>query len=289
MDKRPNLFLIGAAKGGSTSLAVHLKSHPQIAFFAGKEPNIFNQESVAACRKTLQTRLENRKTPLPDVPYFLDASVNYSQYPKFTHVPEHIAAICGPDTPRFLYIMRNPVDRAISQYFWRRERFGESASPEEALSAASQYVQSSQYDLQIEQFLRVFPRASFRFVVFDSYYGDVAGEFSDLCRWLDIDDTYEPDLEKKRGATNKTTTRHARFPVLNRLAQASPALRGLVKSFLSHERQLQLTQTLSRTVPREDVAPDLRLRLAELFAQSIEQTEALTGHDLSAWKTAATR
>lgn len=202
-------------------------------------------------------------------------------------MPEHIAEVCGKDTPRFLYMMRNPVDRAISQYFWRRERYGETASLEEALSPESQYVQSSRYDIQIQQYLEIFPKESFRFVVFDSYYANIAEEFANVCRWLEIDDTHVPDVSKKRGATDKNMTRSARFPLVSKLAHASPALRRLVKSVLPHKRQLQLTQTLSKTVPREDVSPETRAALAELFAQSIDRTEALTGHDLSAWKVSA--
>lgn len=284
MDKLPNLFLIGAAKGGSTTFASHLKDHPDIAFFTGKEPNLFNEPSPEACRARLQERLENRKTPLPEVSYLLDASVNYSQYPKFSNVPANIAEICGRESPRFLYMMRNPVDRAISQYFWRRERYAEDIPPEEALDPDSQYVQSSRYDLQIERYLSIFSKAQFRFLDFDSYYADVAGEYAAVCRWLGIDDTHLPKLDLHRGATNKKTTRSSRFPLVNRIARSSPALRRIAKSLLPYKHQLQFTQALSKSVPREDIAPEVRARLADGFADSIARTEALTGLDLSAWK-----
>lgn len=280
MEPCPNLFLIGAAKGGSTSFAYQLAGHPDIAFFSEKEPNFFNQETVEACRQ----RLRERAAQFPGTRYVLDASVNYSQHPKFAGVPEHIAAICGREAPRFLYMMRNPVDRAISQYFWRRERYGEERSPEAAITAESQYVLSSRYDLQIERYLAVFAPERFRFMVFDRYYADVPGEYAAVCRWLGLDDSHRPDEQRIRGATNKKVSRASRFPALNRFVRSSATARRLVKSILPHSRQLQLTRALSREVPREEIGPEVRARLTSLFAESIARTEALIGQDLSMWK-----
>lgn len=281
MDECPNLFLIGAAKGGSSSFAFHLTDHPDIAFISEKEPNFFNQETVEICRQ----RLHDKAHLVPDTRYVLDASVNYSQYPKFKGVPQHIADICGLEAPRFLYMMRNPVERAISQYFWRQERYGEERSIEEAITPGSQYVLSSCYDLQIEQYLAVFPAEHFRFMIFERYYADVAGEYAATCRWLGISDTHQPNATRVKGATNKQFSRQSRFPALNRFVRSSNTARRLVKSLLPHKRQLQLTQALSKKAPREEVSLQTRTHLARLFAESIARTETLTGQDLSAWKT----
>lgn len=275
----PNLFLIGAAKGGSTSFAFHLHDHPDIAFFAQKEPNFFNQPDVAACRAAL----EAKAPAAPKARYLLDASVNYSQYPKFAGVPEHIAEICGRDVPRIMYMMRNPVDRAVSQYFWRRERYGEDRPIHEVITEDSQYVLSSRYDVQIERYLAVFDRAQMRFLTFDTYYADVMGQYARVCDWLDLP-VHRPQVERVKGQTNKQTTLEPRAPMLNRLARSSPGLRSMVKSLLPHKRQLQLTRALSKEIPREDIAPEDRARLAAMFQDSIARTEELTGLDLSAWK-----
>lgn len=280
MSTCPNLFLIGAAKGGSSSFAFHLTDHPDIAFLSEKEPNFFNQESIEACRR----RLGDRAHLAPDTRYVLDASVNYSQFPKFRGVPEHIAGICGRQTPRFLYMVRNPVDRAISQYFWRRERYGEERPLEAAITPESQYVMSSRYDLQIEQYLPLFPREHFRFLVFERYYADVPGEFAAVCRWLGIADSHSPDAARVKGATDKRVSRQSRFPALNRFVRSNRTARRLVKSLLPHQRQLQLTRALSREVAREEISPQTRARLADLFADSIARTEELIGQDLSMWQ-----
>ena len=49
----PNLFLIGAQKGGSSTLAHQMARHPAIAFFSKKEPNFFREADPDACRAAI--------------------------------------------------------------------------------------------------------------------------------------------------------------------------------------------------------------------------------------------
>ncbi len=275
----PNLFLIGAAKGGSSTLAYQLASHPEIGM-AAKEPNIFNQPDLDACRARLAKYDDNGL----DQRWVLDGSVNYSQYPKFTNVPQNIQALTDPDAIRFVYMMRNPVDRAISQYFWRRERFGEDRPLEEACAPTSVYVMSSRYDLQIDQYLAVFAPAQLFFVKHESYYANVAEEYAALCRWLGVSDTHQPDVALRRGATRKDQTRTSRFPLLNRALRASPRLRKELTSRVPYKYQKKLSQALSVTAPRPEITADQRRFLLTHFTESIDRTEALTGLDLSDWR-----
>lgn len=273
----PNLFLIGAAKAGSSTLAFQLKSHPDIGM-AAKEPNIFNQSDLTACRARLESFA---RTKLPQR-WVLDASVNYSQYPKFEHVPYHIAALTEPGAVRFAYMMRNPIDRAISQYFWRRERFGENRPLEEAMAADSVYVMSSRYDIQIRKYLEHFSADQFYFVKHESYYQDVAAAYAALCRWLGITDTHAPDVEMNRGATQKDTTKDARFPLINQMYRNSATLRKMVTA-LPQDIQSKLSGSMSKTIKREPVTSEQRRFILDRLGDSIPETENLTGFDLSDW------
>jgi hypothetical protein len=275
----PNLFLIGTAKGGSSTLAFHLASHPEIGM-ATKEPNIFNCDTVADCK----ARLDEFAQGGLDQRWRLDGSVNYSQYPKFTGVPGHIAALTDPKQARFIYIMRNPVDRAISQYFWRRERFGEERSFDAATDADSVYVMSGRYDLQIRQYMDHFSLDQFYFVKHDDYFADTAVAYADICRWLDISDAHHPDVTQQRGSTKKSITRGARFPFINRIVRASPKLRRQITQRLPIQAQRKLSGLLTKPVAREEITQEQRRRLQDAFIPSIKATEDLTGLDLSNWQ-----
>jgi hypothetical protein len=275
----PNLFLIGTTKGGSSTLAFHLASHPQIGM-AAKEPNIFNQPDVEACRARLAAFSQK---PL-NGQWILDGSVSYAQHPKYSGVPQHIRALCPPDALRFVYMIRNPVDRIISDYFWHRERFGEDRPLREACTPVSVYLLTSRYDVQIRQFLDCFDAAQFRVIKHETYFANIPSEFADLCRWLEISDDHTPDVMLKRGATRKDVTRTSRFPLINRMLRANPGLKQAILSRIPQRTQKKLSQSLSKTVHRPQITAADRRFLLDQLSDSITGTERLTGLDLSDWR-----
>jgi hypothetical protein len=251
-----------------------------VAFFSIKEPNFFNADTLEEARARLEAVAPVEKSER----WLLDGSVDYARYPLRADVPAHILRLCGAASPKFIYILRHPVDRAVSEYFWKRERYGEYRSIEEVMTADSQYVLTSCYDLQIERYFEYFGREDFHFVKFDAYFADPTAAFGTLCDWLGIDRVEVRSRDLALGGTDKAATKAARFPLLNKLAYASPGLRQAVKTVLPYRMLQKTTDMLSKPVEREEVPAALRARLmAEVFAPSLRRTEALTGLDLSDW------
>ncbi|MGH8595341.1 MAG: sulfotransferase family protein, partial [Gammaproteobacteria bacterium] len=119
---RPNLFLVGAMKSGSSTLTRYLREHPAV-FMARKpkEPSYFVareqlREVYPAIEKMGFWRSEGRYLGLfadaGDCSILGDASQNYARLSKVTGVAERIARF-NPEA-RILYIMRDPVERTIS-------------------------------------------------------------------------------------------------------------------------------------------------------------------------------
>ena len=130
---RANLFLIGAMKSGSSSLARHLRSHPSI-FMASrpKEPSYFvDPDQLEQVYPSIWEmgfwKSEERYLSLFDgaegCAVIGEASQNYARLARVTGVAERIAAF-NPDA-RFLYIMRDPVRRTISHYWYMVNSYGE--------------------------------------------------------------------------------------------------------------------------------------------------------------------
>ena len=276
----PILFLIGAQKGGSSIFASQLVQHPEIAFYSIKEPNFFVAGDIAACRSALDAVSRPSDPPR----YLLDASVNYTRYPLLDEVPRNIHALCDGEALRFLYILRHPVDRALSEYFWKCERYGEYLPVEEALAGESQYVQSSLYDQQIRRYLEYFDPASFFFVKFDNYFAAPQAEFDAACDWLGLAPCALQKKDAVLGATYKQTTNKPRVAALNQLLYANPRLKGTLKKILPVRTLSKATGMLSKPVPRPLVSEAFRHTLFERhFAQSVVETEKLTGLDLQDW------
>lgn len=111
------LFILGAMKSGTSSLAGVLNQHPDIMLGTQKEPAFFTEggseisDVAAYLRLWKQPFLKRLIGPRPK--YLLDASTAYSKYP---FRGDCAGMIRGCTTgARFIYLMRDPVDRIESQ------------------------------------------------------------------------------------------------------------------------------------------------------------------------------
>jgi hypothetical protein len=109
----PNLFVPGAAKSGTTSLHELLNLHPDVCMSSLKEPvywnnpdfHYFNDEKKEWYCNLFQNKMAVIKG---------ESTPSYMLYPSFI---ENIKANY-PFTPKFIFILRNPIDRAYSHYWW---------------------------------------------------------------------------------------------------------------------------------------------------------------------------
>lgn len=166
----PQLFLIGAQKAGTTTLAYLLDQHPDIAVSNPKEPDFFSQHYD----KGLDWYRRCFPAVLPRL--LVDASTGYTMASvgaaegqggtnDVSVVPRRIKAH-SPDA-RFVYVLRDPVDRTISAYQHDR-RAGRLANStlREAVAASPFYTDVSRYHRQFALYAAVFPRERFLFIEF---------------------------------------------------------------------------------------------------------------------------
>lgn len=284
--RHPDLFLIGTQKGGSSSFFRGLCLHPEIARMAVKECNIYTQgtpEAVTARLAECQPAGEPVTTR-----YLIDASTDYSRFPKFPDVPRTIRALCPvPEALRFLYVMRHPVERLISNYFWRNQLYGLPHDLTGAIEAEPQFLATSRYDLQIEHYLKTFPRAQFHFVKSESFYADPPGELRRAFLWLGLDPDIDLSALPHRGATDKARMRTPRFGMLNRLLWKAPALRRALRGILPDRMVRKLARATTRETPRPTITrAEKQALLTQHFTDSIRRTAELTGLDLDDWLSA---
>lgn len=158
MEKRienclPNLIVVGAMKCGTTSLHRYLNTNPEIYMSSKKEIDYFS--------RNYNRGLTWYQSHFPDPRQVRgESSTSYTKYPTFTKVPTRMHALI-PEA-KLIYIVRDPIERAISHYLHDRIRGREQRSIEEALTARSKniYVTYSCYRLQLTQYLNCYPLES---------------------------------------------------------------------------------------------------------------------------------
>ncbi|MDA8347687.1 MAG: sulfotransferase, partial [Pseudomonadota bacterium] len=149
--RKPNLFIIGAMKSGTTSLHEYLDTHPQIAMSREKEPGYFVEELSLRKGEDWYLSLFEQDARYQ---YVGESSTHYTKLPLYRGVPERLFRF-NPDA-RLIYIMRDPFDRVISHY-WHAVRDvhhgGELRPLLKAVQECPDYLCFSDYAMQLEPYI----------------------------------------------------------------------------------------------------------------------------------------
>jgi hypothetical protein len=196
---RPNLFLIGSMKSGTTYLRDLLAQHPAIFMCLPKEPCYFVDSRVLRREWPYMWRHGYWRSADRYLRLFADAggktiigeaSTVYSQIPLYSGVPERIEAF-SPNA-RFIYIMRDPVDRAISHYWFRVRWWREQRPMLTALRNDPYYRNVSHYARQLQEYVRHFGLERIYALTYEALVADPLGELNRMYGWLGVDPTFQP-------------------------------------------------------------------------------------------------
>lgn len=281
----PTFFIIGAPKAGTTSLHNYLGEHPEIQMSPVKEPNFFAPHLDPIHEPRRIGRIDQYEELFDSaVAVRGEASTPYSEYPLRQGVPERIRERV-PDA-KFVYVVRDPVERTISHFNHLVASEGERRSLEEALGDLSDprspSICASLYGLQLELYLREFPPESFIVVDQADLLADRRGTVRRVFGFLEVDDGFDSprfDDEFLKSSDRRTyppwLARFVELRVIPRLRWLPPGVRRTMR------------HSVERTIlpPLAAAAPDDRLRgrLQEYFAGEAQRLRALTGERFPSW------
>lgn len=302
---RPNFFIIGASKCGTTSLYHYLQQHPQIFMCSPKEPHYFVYEGIAArplplaeCHsvpplgwpvKTLSA-YEALFAQAQDAAIALgESSVSYLAFPK------QVIPVMKKYTPyaKLIAILRQPAERAFSAYLnlarigmepiidfreiyeleHKNRTFAKSAHGKRDFNS-SFYFKDGFYFAQLNEYSQVFPRQRIKVYLYDDLKRDPMGIMRDMLSFLEVDDTFKPDFSQRY---NTALWPRSRF--LNHVLHIEKLTpEWLQRGWGIRERLKRLNY---KPPPRLD--PVLRQQLTEHYREDIVRLQDLIGRDLSHW------
>lgn len=179
-DIRRFALIIGAMKSGTTSLFEYLAAHPQVAPCSVKEPNFFSDRSFWDRGTDAYRRLWDWR---PDVHRVaLEASTAYTKSPAMGGVPERIREVDGQF--RFLYIMRDPIERISSHLTHTAiDRGGSAHVGEEDFRWA---LMVSRYATQLAVYARHWPRDAILPLVYEGLAAEPGLTVRRALEFLDV-------------------------------------------------------------------------------------------------------
>jgi hypothetical protein len=279
----PNLFIIGAMKSGTSSLHEYLHQHPDIFMARMKEPQYF------APHKTRwgQWWGQGHPCPAPGMQWYLDlfkdagnvkyageSSVSYTAVPWVTGCEKRIHAF-NPDA-RLIYIMRDPVERALSHY-WHFVNDGREDLPAlQAIRRKEEYVARSDYVRQLRPYLDTFGREQVYALTLEELETDPAGTMRHLFTWLEVDPGVGVTIERFNvGKSQMRQTRRHLVPLDTMLKhwrwkRLEPYMPGAVPQFL---KRITYRPIERGSVATEDAADYLR----QVLAPKVRELSVLLG------------
>jgi len=269
----PDFLIVGAMKGGTTSLGHYLDQHPHI--FIPKGAHFFDRDRNWQRGPSFYARHFGAATGEQCIG---DKTPAYSFGPRHRPpIPERIASVL-PDA-KIIWCLRNPVARAYSHYWHNRTHGLEGASFEEALAredlAAAKpghaYRERGVYIKQIRAFLPFFPLQRMHILVSESLFADPRSTVRDVLRFLNVDDTVEiPNLGQVYNVAWKLISPPILARLVVRVLRRQPRLRRRIQNRFGSARPA--------------LKPETRRALAEFYRPYNEELAELTGLDLTSWQ-----
>jgi hypothetical protein len=292
---RPDFFIVGAPRCGTTAMYEYLRQHPQVFMPEHKEPMYFGADL---------TQLHARLSDEDYLRLFADAKPGQrvgeaSTWYLYSRQAAREIRDFAPNA-QIVIMLRNPVDVMYSLHrelvFYSGEvirdfeealaaeedrkqgrRIGPSRRPE-----ALFYRETVRFADQVERYLATFGADAVKVILYDDFVADTAGAYADLLRFLSVDDSFRPEFVR---VNESKLPRNPRFQALvvrppGPLARLVPALRRFE---LAHRLRAAILALNSRAERRPAMDPALRRRLTLELTPEVERLGELIGRDLSAW------
>jgi hypothetical protein len=279
----PNLFIVGAAKAGTTSLYHYLGRHPDIYMSPMKEPHFFSRIEPDPKLASFFPRVTATGAYLA---LFADASnarvrgeasTSYLSHP---NVPAAIKDV-SPDA-KVVIMLRDPISRAHSHYLNDVREGIESRTFEQAIAeeidapvgrwgVSSLYIDCGFYAERAARYLDAFG-GDVLILFFEEFVKDPRGHVESTFAFIGVDSLPLESTEFDVHNAFTLPRNAASGRVLASGAARSTARRLLPRAVRTHARSL-----LVAPAQKPQLKPDTRRHLHEIYRDDVERLASTLG------------
>lgn len=270
----PNLFILGAPKCGTTSMAAYLQQHPEVAVSDPKETRYYGPYTDVA--KMTSEKYCDSMAHKPGARYRCDATPDYlAESGALDRIVQE-----NPDV-RHIAMVRDQADLAFSLHQECRLSGSEViGSFEDAWRACDDrragrrvpvtcgdarrllYDQRAGVGRQLTEALKIIPRERLMIIEMNALRTDMDTVWKALCGFLEIDPRTEVDF------TAQNLRKTIRFPILLQIS----AMAFRIKRRLGIRGGLGVAGAIKAVAApvareRESLSPELRAELQTFFAE----------------------
>ena len=294
--RRPDFFIVGAPKCGTTAMAKYLGAHPQIFMPVAKELHYFGEDLDYRRRRPTSDEYLAAFNAAGSARRVGEASVGYLYSDR---APAEILEFSpGAD---ILIMLRDPIEMIQSQHaqelFMGQEEITDlesalAAEPERAAGRQIpvgctapyllRYTWIARYADHVERYLEAFGRDHVHVTLFDDFRSNTAAAYADVVKFLGCDPAFAPEFPI---VNRRKSARSAR---LQRIVRDPPAIiRSAARRLLPLGARVRARNALYRlntaAAAGSPMSDELRARLRAELAPDVARLADLIGSDLSAW------
>lgn len=292
--KRPQLFVLGAPKCGTTAVTRYLEAHPAVAMAPRKDLHFFGSDLGFRARKRMtEAEYLEQWRDAPTERLWAESSVWYL-------ASEQAAKEIDTFSPgaRVIALLRHPTQAMYA--LWSQNRLnglgdevlddfaaalaaeparmrGEQIPAHTPLPSALWYRHNVRFSEQLARYQVVFGER-LRVIIQEEMAADTAGTVRDLYAWLGIDTDFVPPLREVN------THKEVRSEGLRRLLRAlPPGLKELIPDAWRTTFRKRIRKANSVHVDRRPLAPALRSALDHEFEIEVAAVERILGRSIPTW------
>jgi hypothetical protein len=182
-DRRPDFVVIGAMKCGTSTLHDQLSANLSLFMSDPKEPNFFSDDAIYEKGLPWYESLFAEATPLQRCG---ESSTHYTKQPTYPDCAARLAAAL-PDA-RLIYVVRDPVDRIVSQYIHEWTQREIESDIDRATREVPHLLAYSRYAMQLRPYLEAYGTDRVLLVFFERMMSAPQEEADRIARFLSIED-----------------------------------------------------------------------------------------------------
>lgn len=296
MTKKPNFFIVGAPKCGTTAMDRYLDRHPEICMASRKEMHHFGSDLQQPAYVRNYTEYLTYFSHCENVHAIGESSVNYLYS---TKAAEEIFKF-DPKS-KIIIMLRNPVELVPSlhsELLWNGTEVEKSLEKVLELEASRkngknlpeycpapyglQYTERAMFVNQIKRYQDVFPESQIHIIIYDDFKLDTEKEYKKVLDFLGVDTSFSTDFKSVNA--NKVV----KSKVIQKfLIDKSSFLKQFSQNFLPKSLRTFLrnkVRAMNTTyVNREPLKYETEVFLKEKFREEVKELSSLLDRDLSKW------
>lgn len=286
----PNFFIVGTARGGTTSLYYILKSHPKIFMSPIKEPAYFTNEFGSEEWSEWENYVDLFKE-VKNESIIGEASTVYLYS---TDSAKNISNFITK--PKILIQLRDPIERAKSHYRLMRRIGKENLSFVEALDREQERIKAGEepglhylnlgfYYPQVKRFFKNFNREDIMITTLDEFKNNPQKILEDICCFLDVEKKHIP---KKIPKYNKGNV--AKIKWLNSYLKKDTLIKRIFKLITPKLIRKKIGHKIfwdwnvkSSKKNNIEISKEKENNLRRNYVEDINKLQKLINYDLSSW------